>query len=385
MLKNDGRILTTHAGSLPRPLDLTRLYADRSRGEAVDEAKIAELGEQATRANVRRQIEAGLDLVNNGEQPREAFFLYLQRRMSGFGPGGYRQPFKDIRDHPDFAPIREAIFDGKPVVSNMTPPKVIGPLKYLDPDAVATECRQFQRALEGQNPTGTFFTAPSPGIVATAIPNEYYDSFAAYLRAITDAIAIEYRTIIDHGFDLQIDAPDLALEGHGHFADRPRSEFLAFVEQVIDEIRRVTAELPKERIRLHACWGNYEGPHDADVPIAEMLPILTRAHAGAVLLPMANPRHQHEYRAFTPQNIPDDMSVIVGCIDTTTNYVEHPETVADRLERVGHTLGDPARVLAATDCGFDTSAGAGRVAPSVVWSKLASMVEGARIASQRLF
>ncbi len=385
MLKSDGRILTTHAGSLPRPFDLTRLYAERSRGEAVDEAKIAEMGEQATRANVARQIEAGLDLVNNGEQPREAFFLYLQRRMSGFGPGGHRAAFKDIRDHPDFAPIREAIFDGKPVVSNMTPPKVVGALKYLDPDAVAAECRQFKRALEGQNPTGTFLTAPSPGIVATAIPNEYYDSFDAYLRAITDAIAIEYRTIIEHGFDLQIDAPDLALEGHGHFADRPRSEFLAFVEQVIDEIRRVTSGLPKDRIRLHACWGNYEGPHDADVPIAEMLPILTKAHAGAVLLPMANPRHQHEYRAFTPQNIPDDMSVIVGCIDTTTNYVEHPETVADRLERVAQTLGDPTRILAATDCGFDTSAGAGRVAPSVVWSKLGAMVEGAKIASGRLF
>lgn len=388
MLRSDGRILTTHAGSLPRPLDLTRLYAERAGGQAVDEAKIAEMGEAATRANVRQQVAAGLDFVNNGEQPREAFFLYLRRRLSGFGDGGYREPFKDIRNHPDFAPIREAIFDGKPVVSNMTPPKVIGALKYLDPDAVAAECRQFQRALdglEGQKPTGTFFTAPSPGIVATAIPNEYYDSFDAYLRAITDAVAIEYRTIIEHGFDLQIDAPDLALEGHGHFADRPRSEFLAFVEQVIDEIRRVTADLPQDRIRLHACWGNYEGPHDADVPIAEMLPILTKAHVGSLLLPMANPRHQHEYRAFTPKNIPDDMSVIVGCIDTTTNYVEHPETVADRLERVGQTLGDPSRILAATDCGFDTSAGAGRVAPSVVWSKLGAMVEGAKIASERLF
>ena len=385
MLRSDGRILTTHAGSLPRPMDLTRLYAEQASGEAIDQAKLAEMGEAATRSNVRQQINAGLDIVNNGEQPREAFFLYLQRRMSGFGPGGYRGVFKDIRNHPDFAPIRQAIFDDKPVVSNMTPPKVVGELKYLDPDAVAAECRQFTRALEGQSPTGTFFTAPSPGIVATAIPNEYYDSFDAYLRAITDAVAVEYRAIIEHGFDLQIDAPDLALEGHGHFADRPRSEFLAFVEQVIDEIRRVTADLPKDRIRLHACWGNYEGPHDEDVPIAEMLPILNKAHAGAVLLPMGNPRHQHEYRAFTPANIPDDMSVIVGCIDTTTNYVEHPETVADRLERVAQTLGDPTRILAATDCGFDTSAGAGRVVPSVVWSKLGAMVEGAKIASGRLF
>ena len=147
----------------------------------------------------------------------------------------------------------------------------------------------------------------------------------------------------------------------------------------------MTSGLPQDRIRLHACWGNYEGPHDADVPIAEMLPILTRAHAGSLLLPMGNPRHQHEYRAFTPKNIPDDMAVIVGCIDTTTNYVEHPETVADRLERVAQTLGDPSRILAATDCGFDTSAGAGRVAPSVVWSKLGAMVEGAKIASGRLF
>ena len=163
MLRSNGHILTTHAGSLPRPLDLTRLYAERAGGQAVDEAKIAEMGEHATRANVRQQIAVGLDFVNNGEQPREAFFLYLQRRMSGFGPGGYRGVFKDIQNHPDFAQIRQAIFEGKAVVSNMTPPKVVGALKYLDPDAVAAECRQFQRALEGQKPTGTFFTAPSPG------------------------------------------------------------------------------------------------------------------------------------------------------------------------------------------------------------------------------
>jgi 5-methyltetrahydropteroyltriglutamate--homocysteine methyltransferase len=385
MLRSDGRILTTHAGSLPRPLDLTRLYAEQAAGQAVDEAVLARLGEEATRASVRRQVEAGLDIVNNGEQPREAFFLYLRRRMSGFGTGGYRAPFLDIRNHPDFAPIRQAMFEGKPVVSNMEPPKVVGELTYLDLDACAAECRQFQAALAGLSPAGTFLTAPSPGIVASAIPNEHYASFDAYLRAITDAVAIEYKAIIDHGFDLQIDAPDLALEGHGAFADRPRSDFLQFVEQVIDEIRRVTSDLPRERIRLHACWGNYEGPHDADVPMSDVLPILTKAHAGALLLPLGNPRHQHEYRHFTPQAIPDHMSVIVGCIDTVTNYVEHPAVVADRIERVASTLGDPARVLAATDCGFDTSAGMGRVAPSVVWAKLGSLVEGARLASDLLF
>ncbi len=385
MLRSDGRILTTHAGSLPRPLDLTQLYASQAQGGTVDQAKLAQMGEEATRASVRRQIEAGLDIVNNGEQPREAFFLYLQRRMSGFGPGGYRAPFADVRNHPDFAPIRQAMHEGKAVVSNMEPPKVVGELNYLDLDACAAECRQFQAALQGLEPAGTFFTAPSPGIVATAIPNEHYDTFDAYLRAITDAVAIEYRTIIEHGFDLQIDAPDLALEGHGHFADKPRSDFLAFVEQVIDQLRRVTQDLPRDRIRLHACWGNYEGPHDADVPMSDVLPVLAQAHAGALLLPLANPRHQHEYRQFTPRSIPDQMSVIVGCIDTVTNYVEHPEVVADRIERVARTLGDPGRVLAATDCGFDTSAGMGRVAPSVVWSKLGSLVEGAKIASARLF
>lgn len=378
------RILTTHAGSLPRPLDLTGLYAEQARGGNIDQEKVAALSTAATRANVRRQVETGIDIVNNGEQPREAFFLYLQRRMNGFAPGGFREAFKDVRAYPDFAPVRQALLDGKQVVSNMSPPKVVGELSYHSPDAVAAECNQFADALAGLSPAGKFLTAPSPGIIATAIPNEYYDSFDRYLNAITDAIAIEYRTIIEHGFDLQIDAPDLAMEAHGHFAERPRSEFLEFVEMVVDQLNRITDGLPKDRIRLHVCWGNYEGPHDSDIPVNDLLPLLTKAHAGALLLPIANPRHQHEYKVFTPQNIPDDMTIIAGCIDTTTNYVEHPETVADRLERVATTLGDVSRVQAATDCGFDTSAGAGRVVPNVVWAKLSAMVEGAKIASDRL-
>lgn len=385
MLKSEGRILTTHAGSLPRPLDLTRLYADQSRGAAVDPAVLARMGAEATRASVRRQIETGLDIVNNGEQPREAFFLYLQRRMSGFGPGGHRRAFADVRKYPDFAPIREAQNANKGAVSNMAPPKVVGELKYLDPGAVEAELQQFEDALEGLSPAGAFITAPSPGIVASAIPNEHYDTFEAYLNAVAEAVAVEYRAIIARGFDLQIDAPDLALERHGMFADEPLGKFQAFVEQVIDTINRIIADLPRDRIRLHACWGNYEGPHDLDVAMADVLPILTRAHASAILLPMANPRHQHEYRCFTPQAIPDHMSVIVGSIDTVTNYVEHPMVVADRIERVAQTLGDPTRVAAATDCGFDTSAGMGRVAPGVVWAKLGSLVEGAKIASERLF
>jgi 5-methyltetrahydropteroyltriglutamate--homocysteine methyltransferase len=385
MLKSEGRILTTHAGSLPRPLDLTALYASRQQGEAVDLAKLADMGEKATRASVARQIATGLDLVNNGEQPRDAFFMYLQHRMSGFAPGGHRRAFADVRKYPDFTPRREAETSAKTAVSNMMPPKVVDELRYLSDDAVIAECTQFRAALEGQNPTGVFLTAPSPGIVASAIPNEYYETRQAYLDAVTDAVAIEYRTIIEHGFGLQIDAPDLAMERHALFADEPTSVFLEFVEQVIEAINRVVADLPRDRIRLHACWGNYEGPHDEDVPMADVLPILTTAKVGALLLPVGNPRHQHEYRCFTPQAIPDHMSVIVGCIDTVTNYIEHPEVVADRIERVAQTLGDPTRVLAATDCGFDTSAGAGRVAPDVVWAKLASLVAGAKIASDRLF
>ena len=227
-------------------------------------------------------------------------------------------------------------------------------------------------------------TAPSPGIIAAAMKNEYYDTEEAYLAALAAALRIEYETIVANGFLLQLDCPDLALERHLSYNERPLSDFLGFVERVVDTINRAIANIPRDRVRLHVCWGNYEGPHDCDVPLEEILPLLEKANVGGFVLPFANPRHQHEWRVLQKFPLADDQIIVAGVIDDLTGFVEHPEVVADRLENVARAVGDPRRVMAGTDCGFDTSAGMGRVTEDVVWAKLKAMADGARIASRRL-
>ena len=229
-----------------------------------------------------------------------------------------------------------------------------------------------------------FLTAPSPGIIAAAMKNEYYDSEEAYLAALGKALRIEYEAVVNSGFLLQLDCPDLALERHLSYQDRPLGEFLGFVERVVDTINQAIENVPRDRVRLHVCWGNYEGPHDKDVPLEDILPILQKAKVGGFVLPFANPRHQHEYRVLQKFPLADDQIIVAGVIDDLTGFVEHPEVVADRLENVARIVGDPRRVMAGTDCGFDTSAGMGRVTEDVVWAKMKAMAEGAKIASERL-
>jgi len=227
-------------------------------------------------------------------------------------------------------------------------------------------------------------TAPSPGILAAIVQNEHYDTLQSYVAAIGAALQVEYEAIVARGFVLQLDCPDLALERHVSFKSRPLAEFLQFVELIVATINGALRNIPRDRVRLHACWGNYEGPHDQDVPLAEILPIIQRAKVGGFMLPFGNGRHAHEYHCFRSNPLAGDQVLIAGVIDTLTNFVEHPEVVADRIERIAAVVGRE-RVLAATDCGFDTSAGMGRVAPDVVWAKLKSLRDGARLASQRLF
>jgi 5-methyltetrahydropteroyltriglutamate--homocysteine methyltransferase len=383
----ENRLATTHAGSLPRPRGLVELFVRRARGEPIAPAALQTPIEEATRAVVARQLAAGIDVPSNGEQPREAFFLYVQRRMSGFAGRGVRPPQADVAHYPGFQALRQRWLGSGAMISNFEVPKVVGAVRHLDPGAVERECDDFRRILEAARPGGgeAFVTAPSPGIIAAAVPNEHYDTDAAYLEALAAALRVEYETIVRQGFLLQIDAPDLALERHVSFAERPLTAFVGFVERVIDAINRALRDVPPGRVRLHVCWGNYEGPHDRDVPLRDILPLLRQARAGTLVLPFANPRHAHEYRLLAADGLPADRSVVAGVIDTTTNYVEHPEVVADRLERVARAVGDPARVAAGTDCGFDTSAGMGRVAEDVVWAKLAALAAGARLASARLF
>jgi len=387
MHRSDTRILTTHTGSLPRPRELTRLYSLRARGEPVDESAIDRAGREAVRAIVQKQRDVGIDIGNNGEQQRDSFFLYLKARLSGLGGSWERPSRADVDRYPEFKRMWNEQHASKTQVSALGGlPKAIGEIRYLDDRAINDECRHFKTVLaETPNPfIEPFMSAPSPGIVATAVRNDHYDTFAAYLAALGKALKVEYEAIVKHGLLLQIDAPDLALERHITYKDQPVAVFVDFVEQVISTINQALEDVPRDRVRLHVCWGNSESPHDCDVPLEDILPALQQAKVGGFVLPFANPRHAHEFRCFEKHPLKEDQILVAGVIDSLTNFVEHPEVVADRIERVAAVIGDPSRVLAGTDCGFDTSAGWGRVAEDVVWAKLTSLRDGSRLASERL-
>lgn len=379
------RILTTHAGSLPRPQSLVELMVRKSRRETVDDAALAAAVEESTRNVIARQLEVGIDIGNNGEHARESFFTYVQHRLSGFGETGARPIMRDIMYFPSFLELKLPDFS-RTMVSLVQTPKAIGAITYADRAPVERECADFQRLL-GTQPTGfreTFMSAASPGIVAAAMANVHYASYRDYVLAVGDALKVEYTYIVSQGLILQLDCPDLAMERHTLFADRSVAEFLDFVDINIAAVNRALANIPRNRVRLHVCWGNYEGPHVFDVPLTEILPRLYQANVGALMIALANPRHAHESRCFARTPLPKDMLLIAGVIDTTTNYVEHPEVVAERIARAAEAVGDPHRVLAGTDCGFDTAAGLGSVASEVVWEKLRALRAGADLASSRL-
>lgn len=380
------RILTTHAGSLPRPASLVALHTARYGGAPVPEAELERAVEEATGAVIARQVGAGLDIVNNGEVGRESFFTYVQHRMSGFGGVGTRPIMADLTRYPGSLERRRQAMGADERVDLLRAPKAVGAVRYLSAEPIERECLQLRRLLAAAGAANqAFVSSPSPGIIAAAMQNEHYDDLEAYVDAIAGALRTEYTAIAAAGFTLQIDAPDLALERHTLFQDKPLDDFLAFVRIVVAAINRALAGIPRERVRLHVCWGNYEGPHDCDVPLEQIWPDVARIEAGAFMLSMANPRHAHEYHLFEDPAALGDRVLIPGVIDTTTNYVEHPATVADRIERVARAVGDPRRVVAGTDCGFETAAGSKMVIEEVVWAKLRSLSEGAAIASQRLF
>jgi len=385
MRRSDDRILTTHAGSLPRPKALVDLFARASRGEAVDAAALTAQVTAATDHVVRQQLACGIDVGNDGEQARESFFTYVRTRMSGFGGRSERPLMRDLARFPTVVE-RMLVELGRPHVSLLAAPQAIGEVRHLDAAPLARELDGFAAALATRDRAfaETFWTAPSPGIVACAMQNAHYPSLDAYVAAVADALRPEYEAIVARGHVLQIDAPDLAMERHTLFADRPLDDFLTFVDHTIAALNHALAGIPPDRVRLHVCWGNYEGPHTDDVDLAPLLPHLGRARVGGLVLSMANPRHAHEHRVLAAEGLPNGWVLVAGVIDTTTNYVEHPEVVADRLERAAHAVGDPHRVLAGTDCGFDTSAGLGQVAEEVVWEKLRALRDGAALATGRL-
>ena len=361
---------------------LDAMYARYARGEVALRDEIELLAEQSTAEVVQRQVDLGIDIVGNGEHCRETFFTHVRDRFSGFGGVGDPRPFRDILEFPTYLELKLPRYMREDSVSLAQVPAATAAVIYEGTAAIDAEIAQLARHAKASGAHQCFVTAPSPGIIAAAMTNRYYPSINEYIDAITEGLAREYRAIVDAGFVLQIDAPDLAMERHTMFANESLETFQVFAQSVVAAINYATAGLDRDRIRLHVCWGNYDGPHCFDVPLADMIDTYVSANVGSLVLSLANPRHAHEYRLLSA--IPSHKTIVVGCIDTTSNYVEHPEVVADRLMRVAEVVNDPGRLLAGTDCGFATAAGMSDIASEIAWLKLASLVEGAALASDRL-
>jgi 5-methyltetrahydropteroyltriglutamate--homocysteine methyltransferase len=379
------RILTTHVGSLPRGDLLSDLLIRAEAGEAVDRAGLAGEVARAVRQVVAAQVDAGLDVVNDGEQPRVGFQTYVAERMSGFGGESHRPRPRDIAEFPALGRQLAARFPRRGRVSNA--PQAVAEVRYGALDPAREDCRILRDALAAapRQPAEAFLTAPSPGIIATTFLNAHYATHRDYVFALAKEIGREYRLIVEEGFLLQVDAPDLAMERTMLFQHLGTREFLEIAELHVAALAAALEGIPRERVRLHCCWGNWEGPHIHDIPLAEVLPVLYCAPVGALSMEFANPRHQHEYAALAANPPPPEIVLLPGVIDSTTNYVEHPEVVANRICEAVAAVGDRDRVIAGCDCGFGTFAGNEYVAEDVVWAKLRSLSEGAAIASRRLW
>ena len=385
MKASDERILTTHMGSLPRSELLAELLIAMDNEEAYDEAAMAGEVERSVAEVVRRQAEAGVDIANDGEMPRVGFQTYVSSRMTGFGGEGRRPPPLEMTMFPKWA---EMIAKRRPARARMyNAPAALREVRYEDLSGIAAECEGFRRALAGREAAFTecFMTAASPGIVTTTMMNHHYQSHEDYLFAVARGLNKEYRYIAEQGFVLQIDAPDLAMERFAFFQDQALKGFQDSVALHVAAINTSLEGVPAEQARLHVCWGNRDGPHVTDVALADILPILCEARVGAMALPFANPRHAHEVDLLKSMPLPGDMLLVAGVIESTSNYVEHPQVVAERLERAVAAVGDRARVIAGVDCGFGTFAGYSLVAEDVVWAKLKALAEGAELASKRLW
>jgi 5-methyltetrahydropteroyltriglutamate--homocysteine methyltransferase len=385
MKLSSDRILTTHAGSLPRGEPLGSMLIDEEQGKTVDQAAIERATEARVEHVLKKQIDAGVDVANDGEQGRVGFQTYIPQRMSGFGGASKRPYGKEFVEFPQFTqrmlariPKTGKVFDA---------PEAIADIKYVDTKLIDAEINRLKRLSAGvkSQVSELFMNAPSPGIVATTMLNAHYKTHEDYLDAIAREISIEYKAIVDAGFVLQIDAPDLAMERVLLYQDKSDSEFAKIVELHIAATNKALAGIAPDRVRLHVCWGNWEGPHKYDVAMDVILPALYQANVGALGLEFANPRRQHETAALRKHKVPDKMVVVPGVIDSKSNFIEHPEVVAQRIEGVVAAVGDRERVIAGVDCGFGTFVGWEWVTEDIVWEKLKSLRQGADIASARLW
>lgn len=385
MQKSTERILTTHTGSIPRGEPLGQMLIDQEAGKPIDERALAAQVEARVAHVLAKQAEAGIDIVNDGEQGRVGFQTYVTQRMSGFGGVSKRPYGKEFLEYPQFtARMMERL--GK-ISKVFDAPEAIAEVKYRDTALIDAETARLGRLGAAVRPrvAGFFMNAPSPGIVATTMLNAHYASHEAYLDAVARELRTEYLAVAKAGFVLQIDAPDMAMERVLLFQDKTDAEYAKLVEQHVAALNKALDGIPREQVRLHVCWGNWEGPHVHDVAMEVILPALYQAKVGALSLEFASPRRQHEAAALRKHRPPDDFVLIPGVIDPKSNIVEHPEVVAQRIENVAAAVGDRERVIAGVDCGFGTFVGWEWVTEDVVWAKLAALRAGADIASARLW
>lgn len=368
-------LLATHVGSLPRPQQVVDFLFDREKGQAYDPAAFDACMTAAVAENVRRQKAAGIDIVSDGEASKISYATYVKDRYTGFGGDGPRNAPADLKLFPTFLD-RLAQDGGTPQYAR---PQCVGPVASKGQGELQKDIANLKSAMATHGVQRGFMNAASPGVISLFLQNAHYSTREAYLQALAEAMRDEYRTILDAGLDLQLDCPDLALSRHMLFANLTDDEFLKIAATHVEALQHALHGLPRDRIRLHICWGNYEGPHVCDIDMAKVFPLLMKVPATYILFETANPRHGHEWTVFRDRaaEIPDDKVLIPGAVDTTTNFVEHPDLVAQRLERFTNILGTD-RVIAGSDCGFGTFAGFGAVDPEIAWAKLATLSEGAR-------
>ncbi|MGA9882699.1 MAG: cobalamin-independent methionine synthase II family protein [Candidatus Acidiferrales bacterium] len=380
MKRSTDRILTTHVGSLPRPQEVVDLLFAQDRGEDYDEARFDEVIRRAVTDVVNRQREAGIDIVSDGEMSKISYATYIRHRLTGFEGDSARPTPQDLDDFPEY---RDRLVKAGHSATYRRP-VCKGPIKVRDLTPVEKDIAHMKEAMAKAKASEGFMNAVSPGTIAVFQPNEYYPSHEAYLEALANAMREEYEMIVKSGLLLQLDCPDLAMGRHSRFKTLSDEEFLRYAELQVEALNHALANVPADRVRMHVCWGNYEGSHVNDMACTKIFPIVIKAKPMALLVEGANPRHEHEWEAWTRIKLPEDKILVPGVIASSINYVEHPEVVAQRLLRYAEVVGRD-RIMAGSDCGFGTFAGFGPVFPAFAWMKFRALAEGARIASEKLW
>ena len=375
------RILTTHVGSMPRPQEVVDMLFAEDRGDDVDRMAYNAVMARNVREVVQKQQDSGVDIPSDGEMSKISYATYIRHRLSGFEIGEMpRATPKDLDEYPEYRD-RLAQSGGTPKYHR---PICRGPIDYVNQEPLQKDIANLKAALAATGLEEGFMNAATPGVIGVFQPNDYYATQEEYIEALADAMRVEYEAIVDAGLLLQVDSPDVAMGRHIKFRDVDDAEFLRNAHLQVDALNYALANIPADRVRMHVCWGNYEGPHTHDVPLRTILPVIRKVKPQAILFEASNPRHAHEWVIWTDNALPDDKILVPGVLDTTTNYVEHPELVAQRILQFANKVGRE-RVIAGTDCGFGTFAGFGAVHPTIAYGKLRAMAEGAQLASRRLW